>query len=147
MAPPAMVGCEAGLRIPPLYTQLQRQPPNETGPPMKTTRIGLFATVLAALAIASCSKSADGDAAGTGPIKIGEFASLTGKEATFGTSSHEGTLLAIDEINAAGGVLGRQLELVYEDNRSTQGESSTIAKKLISSDKVVALLGRSEEHT
>jgi branched-chain amino acid transport system substrate-binding protein len=106
---------------------------------MKTSRFGLMAALLAAFAAAGCSKPGGGGEADT--IKVGEFASLTGKEATFGTSSHEGTVLAIEEINAAGGVLGRQLELIYEDNRSMQGESSTIAKKLINSDKVVALLG------
>jgi branched-chain amino acid transport system substrate-binding protein len=109
---------------------------------MKTVRTGLMATVLVALALAGCTKSGGEDSAvAADTIRIGEFASLTGKEATFGTSSHEGTMLAIAEVNAAGGVLGKPLELVFEDNRSTQGESSTIAKKLISSNKVVALLG------
>ena len=75
------------------------------------------------------------------PIKIGEFASLTGKEAAFGQSSHKGTLLAIEELNAAGGVLGRPVELTTEDNQSKQGESATIVKKLISRDQVIALLG------
>jgi len=74
-------------------------------------------------------------------IKVGEYASLTGKEAAFGQSSHKGTLLAIEEINAAGGALGRQLELITEDNQSKQGESATIVKKLISRDKVVGVLG------
>ncbi|HEY0864529.1 MAG TPA: ABC transporter substrate-binding protein [Lacunisphaera sp.] len=74
-------------------------------------------------------------------IKIGEFASLTGKEAVFGQNAHKGTLLAIEEINAAGGVLGRPLELITEDNQSKAGESATVVKKLISRDKVVAVLG------
>jgi branched-chain amino acid transport system substrate-binding protein len=74
-------------------------------------------------------------------IKVGEFASLTGKEAAFGQSSHKGTLLAIEELNATGGVLGRQFELITEDDQSKQGEAATIAKKLISRDKVIALLG------
>jgi branched-chain amino acid transport system substrate-binding protein len=74
-------------------------------------------------------------------IKIGEYASLTGKEATFGQSSHKGTLMAIEEANAAGGVLGRQIELVTDDNQSKQGESATIVKKLIFRDKVVGILG------
>ena len=74
-------------------------------------------------------------------IKVGEFASLTGKEAAFGQSSHKGTLLAIEELNATGGVLGRQFELITEDNQSKQGESATIVKKLISRDEVIALLG------
>jgi len=99
----------------------------------------LVATLAGAMFAAGCGTSGGG-AEGT-TIKIGEFASLTGKEATFGTSSHEGTMLAVEEVNAAGGVLGKQLELIYEDNRSMVGESATIAKKLINSDKVVALLG------
>lgn len=74
-------------------------------------------------------------------IRLGEYASLTGKEAGFGQSSHRGTLLAVEEINAAGGVLGRQLELITEDNQTKPGESATVAKKLISRDRVVALLG------
>lgn len=74
-------------------------------------------------------------------IKIGEFASLTGKEAVFGQNSHKGTLLAIEEVNAAGGVLGRKLELITEDDQSKPGESATVVKKLISRDKVVAVLG------
>ncbi len=74
-------------------------------------------------------------------IKIGEFASLTGKEAVFGQNAHKGTLLAIEEANAAGGVLGRQLELITEDDQSKPGEAATVVKKLISRNKVVAVLG------
>jgi branched-chain amino acid transport system substrate-binding protein len=74
-------------------------------------------------------------------IKVGEYASLTGKEATFGQSSHKGIVMAFEEINAAGGVLGRKLELLSEDNQTKPGESATVAKKLITRDKVVALLG------
>jgi branched-chain amino acid transport system substrate-binding protein len=74
------------------------------------------------------------------PIKIGEIEPLTGKEAAFGQSSHRGVLLAIEEINARGGVLGRPLELVTEDNQSKPGDSATIAKKLIGRDDVVAVI-------
>ena len=75
------------------------------------------------------------------PIRIGEFASLTGKEATFGQTVHKGTVLAIEEANATGGALGRPLELLTEDDQSKPGESATVVKKLISRDKVVAILG------
>ena len=75
------------------------------------------------------------------PIRIGEFASLTGKEATFGQTVHKGTVLAIEEANAAAGALGRPLELLTEDDQSKPGESATVVKKLISRDKVVAILG------
>ncbi len=50
-------------------------------------------------------------------------------------------MMAIDEINARGGVLGRPLAVVAEDNQSKAGDSATVAKKLLSRDKVVALLG------
>jgi branched-chain amino acid transport system substrate-binding protein len=74
-------------------------------------------------------------------IKVGEYASLTGKEASFGQQSHKGLTLAIEEINAAGGVLGRKIELISEDNQTKSGESATAVQKLISRDKVIALVG------
>ena len=74
-------------------------------------------------------------------IKVGEFACLTGKDATFGQSQHKGILLALEEINAADGVLSRKLEVISEDNQSKSGESATAAKKLLSRDKVIAILG------
>ncbi len=75
------------------------------------------------------------------PIKIGQYGAFTGKEASFGVAAHKGVILAFEEANAAGGVLGRTLELVSEDNQSKAGESATIAKKLAYRDKVVAVLG------
>src|SRR4029077_19877100 len=50
-------------------------------------------------------------------------------------------LMAIDEINTAGGLLGKKIELLWEDDQSKDGESATAVKKLISSDKVAAILG------
>jgi branched-chain amino acid transport system substrate-binding protein len=94
----------------------------------------LLCVVFAGLLTVSCSRNEEA-------IKVGEFASLTGKEATYGVAAHRGTLLAIEEINAAGGVLGRKLDLIFEDNQSKAGESATIVKKLVSRDKVVAVLG------
>jgi branched-chain amino acid transport system substrate-binding protein len=91
------------------------------------------------LGITACNKSPDSGGGDT--IKIGEFASLTGKEAAFGRSSHNGTQLAIDDLNAKGGLLGKKVELLCEDNLSKSGESATIARKLITRDHIVALLG------
>jgi len=102
------------------------------------------ATILTmpALLLTGCKKSNDGGGSDAeSVIKVGEFASLTGTEATFGNSSHEGTLLAIEEINAAGGVLGKKLELITEDTRSRPGEPATVVNKLIARDGVVAVLG------
>ena len=98
----------------------------------------------ACLVFTACKQqgdSAGGGAAAGNVIRVGEYASLTGKEAAFGQSSHKGTLLAVEEINQAGGVLGKQLELLTEDTRSTQGESASGVRKLISKDNVVAVLG------
>ncbi len=97
--------------------------------------------ILTLLALSVSCKPPGGSGEGTGAIKVGEFASLTGKEATFGISSHEGTLLAVEEANAAGGVLGRKLELVTEDTQSKPGESATVVNKLIARERVVAMLG------
>ena len=111
-------------------------------------KLAILATLAstALCALPGCNKNSGGEAAGggmegTNVIRIGEFASLTGKEAAFGRSSHNGTLLAVEDLNAAGGVLGKKLKLIYEDNRTTPGESATIVKKLISRDNVVAILG------
>jgi branched-chain amino acid transport system substrate-binding protein len=82
-----------------------------------------------------------GFAATAQTIKVGEYASLTGSEASFGQMSHHGTEMAIEEINAHGGVLGRKLELLTEDDQSKAGQSKTCAEKLIARDNVVALLG------
>lgn len=108
----------------------------------KSPWILLSAWVLGlALCFAGCQKSSDQGAAADQVIKVGEFASLTGKEATFGISSHEGTLLAVEDINAAGGVLGKKIQLITEDDLSKAGEPATVVNKLISRDGVVAILG------
>ena len=99
-----------------------------------------MASILAIVA-SGCNKPASEVPSSTDPIKVGQFASLTGKEATFGISSDAGTTLAIEEINAAGGVLGRKLQLLTEDTQSKPGEPATVVNKLIARDGVVAILG------
>src|ERR1700733_12498606 len=74
-------------------------------------------------------------------IVIGEYGSLTGGTATFGTSTDEGVRLALDQINAAGGVLGQQIRIVVEDDQSKPEQAVTAVQKLISQDHVVAMLG------
>src|SRR5438105_13467071 len=74
-------------------------------------------------------------------IVIGEFASLTGSEATFGINSSNGAELATEEINNAGGVLGRKIKIVMEDDQSKPGQPSSAVKKLIASDKAIAIVG------
>lgn len=87
------------------------------------------------LILYSCNKS------GTNEILIGEYESLTGSEATFGQSSHNGLVLAVEEVNNSGGVLGKQIKLITEDNQGKPSETQTVVQKLINRDKVVAIIG------
>ena len=95
--------------------------------------------MLPLVGVFACKKSPD--AGSLDVIPVGEFASLTGATASFGQSSHKGTQMAIDEINAAGGVLGKKLKLITEDDQSRPGEAATVVRKMLSRDKIVALLG------
>lgn len=74
-------------------------------------------------------------------ILIGHYASMTGTEATFGRSTDNGIRMAIEEVNAVGGVDGKKIVLITEDDRGASGEAGIVVEKLITRDKVVAVLG------
>ncbi len=74
-------------------------------------------------------------------ITLGEFASLTGTTATFGQSMNDGVQLALEELNASGGLLGKKVEVKVEDDQSKPEEAKIAVLKLIKQDGVVALLG------
>jgi branched-chain amino acid transport system substrate-binding protein len=94
---------------------------------------------LTALVVVGCKGGGNAPSADT--ITIGEFASLTGNQATFGQSAHNGLKLAVEEINKKGGVLGKKLVLLTEDDQSKSEEAATVVQKLINRDKVVAIIG------
>jgi branched-chain amino acid transport system substrate-binding protein len=73
-----------------------------------------------------------------GPIKVGFFSPMTGFAAADGTSALQAAQLAVKMINEKGGVLGRQLELVHYDDAAAPDQASSISRKLIEQDKVVA---------
>jgi branched-chain amino acid transport system substrate-binding protein len=115
---------------------------------MKIRCSQFLAALAVSLFLVGCNKSsAPSVGGGSGNnnagsvIKVGEYASLTGKEAAFGQSSHMGTALAVDDLNAAGGMLGNQIQLITEDDESQAGQPSTDVRKLVSDDGVVAVLG------
>lgn len=93
-------------------------------------------TIILGVFLAGCAKSADEN-----EILIGEYSSLTGTAATFGTSTHKGMELVVEETNAAGGVLGKQIRLLTEDTQSKPEEAATVVTKLITRDKVKAVVG------
>ena len=74
-------------------------------------------------------------------ILIGELGSLTGTTATFGQSTHHGLELAVEETNNAGGVLGKKITLLVEDDQSKPEEAATAVTKLITRDNVKAIIG------
>jgi branched-chain amino acid transport system substrate-binding protein len=114
------------------------------GKPMKKTWLVLTTAILSLLLFGCPPKSENGGGAAPdagGEIVIGEYGSMTGSEATFGVSTHNGIMLAIDEINAAGGVDGRKLRVISEDDQSKAEEAANAVTKLISQNNVVAVLG------
>ncbi|HEY8667850.1 MAG TPA: ABC transporter substrate-binding protein [Tepidisphaeraceae bacterium] len=86
-------------------------------------------------------KKKPGEQAKGDEIVIGEYGSSTGATATFGQSAHEGIMLAIDQINSAGGVLGKKIRIIFEDDESNADKAVAAAQKLVNRDNVVAVLG------
>ena len=74
-------------------------------------------------------------------VKIGEVNPITGAIGRYGTTCHQGIQLAIDQANSAGGVLGKKISLLTGDNQSQAGQTSTIVRKFVTQDKVVAIIG------
>lgn len=99
-------------------------------------KLGLSLVATAALAGASPAMARDPE-----PILIGHYGSMTGKEATFGQSTDFGIRLAVKEFNAAGGLNGRPIKVITYDDKGESKEAGTAVTRLITSDKVVAVLG------
>ena len=81
------------------------------------------------------------EAAHSNEIKVGANFEITGNVANYGTTARDGFKLAIKEANEAGGIDGKQIVIVEADNKSDPAESANAATKLISDDKVVAIVG------
>jgi len=96
----------------------------------------LVLALMAGSLLAGCGKGADSNS-----IKIGLLNEMTGGNATFGTSSANGAKMAFKEINAKGGVLGKQIMAVIADNKSEPSESANAMTKLATQDNVVAVTG------
>ncbi|MEI7465577.1 MAG: ABC transporter substrate-binding protein [Burkholderiales bacterium] len=93
---------------------------------------------LAALALACATM---GTAQAADPIKIGLSGPFTGGSSSMGVSMRDGVKLAVEEINAAGGVIGRKIELVERDDEAKNERGVQIAQELINKEKVVATVG------
>jgi len=77
----------------------------------------------------------------TGPIKIGLSSPMSGEAASYGEAFFGGATLAVKEINGAGGINGRKIELIVEDDKCSAKNGATAINKLVNIDKVVAIVG------
>ncbi len=102
------------------------------------TRIIISVLLIVVFVAAGCTPKATTD---TGPIKVAVLAPLSGQNPTFGASTRDGALLAIEEWNAKGGVLGRKLEAVVADSQCEADPGRNAANKVIDQDKVHYIVG------
>lgn len=100
----------------------------------------LLSAAIAALAMggAGCK---NGSKSAANEIVVGEYGSLTGSEATFGQSTHNGLSMAVEEINAAGGIQGKKVELIHYDDQGKTSEVGTAVTRLIAEDGALAVIG------
>ncbi len=110
-------------------------------PNMKSLRSGIIPVLAMGLTfgLIACNKKAS--EAEDKEILIGHYGSLTGATATFGQSAQKGIDMAIEAINTSGGVLGKKLRVITEDDQGNPIEAQTAVTKLINKDRVVAVLG------
>lgn len=97
--------------------------------------------ITAVFASATCTRRGGNCADPGGTIKVGVYGDLTGQTSSFGQSTKNGSQMAADEINAAGGINGRQVQLIHEDDQGEPGKAATVVTKLINQDQVRALIG------
>ena len=103
-------------------------------------RTVILPIVIVVLALAfSCSRRED-DTTDHTTIKIGYFGDLTGPTFNFGQSAINGVLMAASEINQAGGINHRKIDVVIEDDKGSPEEAARLTAKLIDQDKVVAII-------
>jgi len=81
------------------------------------------------------------DKSDTSPIQIGSIMPISGPVSAYGTQSRDAIVMAIDEINAAGGVLGRQLQVTVEDDQANPETTKNAFTKLVTKDGVIAIIG------
>ena len=99
----------------------------------------LIATLLFSFA---CERRGGPGAGGiTGTIVVGYYGDLSGRTSNFGQSTKAGVEMAADEINKAGGIDGRQIQILSEDDEGRPEKAATVVTKLIDQDRVIALLG------
>ena len=106
---------------------------------MKKIQITLVAMLLVAAMVAGCGGGNEPKAADV--IKIGHAVALTGDSSMWGQAEKNALEMEIDKINKAGGVIGKKLQLIAYDTRADATEAVNVTKRLVSQDKVSAIIG------
>ncbi len=97
----------------------------------------IFSIVFFGALFASCKPKIQDES----EIRIGEFGSMTGTEATFGISTHRGIQLVVDDLNSQGGINGKKIKLISLDNQGKPEEAMLAVQRLINQDRVHVILG------
>ncbi|MDQ2856964.1 MAG: ABC transporter substrate-binding protein [Acidobacteriota bacterium] len=108
---------------------------------MKRILISLLLITTFVFTFACERKGGPGAGGQTGPIIVGYYGDLTGRTSNFGVSTKRGAEMAADEINKAGGIDGRQITILSEDDEGRPEKAATVVTKLIDQDRVIALVG------
>ena len=118
--------------------------------------LAVLLTLAMVLALTACGNGGNGGNSGNGnggggdadggqssgePIKVGVYLPLSGANAAVGQSGVEGIEMAVEEINAAGGIAGRPIEIIKEDEENDPTTAVSVVNKLINQDEVVAIIG------
>lgn len=101
----------------------------------------LLVMALAAMLLLTAFSGCSGGSASSGPIKIGWIGSLTGDSAVWGTNESNMLKMLVEETNANGGILGRQVELICYDTKGDANEAVNVTRRLAAQDKVCAIIG------
>ncbi len=107
----------------------------------RRTWLGIAATTTITIALGASACKKGEEAATLSEWRVGIYLSLSGADTSFGVDTREGIELAAEEINRAGGIKGKPIKLLVEDDKSNPQEASNKVLQLINRDKVVALLG------
>ena len=99
--------------------------------------LGLIATV----ALFACERRGRNGTNDTGAILVGYYGDLTGRTSNFGQSTKNGVEMAVAEINKTGGINGRVIRILSEDDEGRPEKAATVVTKLIDQDRVIALIG------
>jgi len=108
---------------------------------MKRTLLWLLSLSVLCFILACERRGGPGAGGNTGDIVVGYYGDLTGRTSNFGQSTKKGVEMAADEMNKAGGINGRQVRILSEDDEGRPEKAATVVTKLIDQDRVIALLG------